>query len=74
MDVYRMRAALLVREGRIQLIATYGGFTEALAVRGVELMEQAIVDLDDVPLDVLWHRFLAWTAPLNAQAVPAEAP
>jgi hypothetical protein len=57
-------------QGRTQLIAAYGGFTDALAVRGVELMEQAIVDLDEVPPDELWRRFLAWTAPLNAPVVP----
>jgi hypothetical protein len=49
-------------QGRVQMIAVYAGFTPELAMRAVELMEQAIVA--GLPLDGLFERFVEWTAPL----------
>lgn len=50
------------KQGRVQLIAAHGGYTRRLAERGVELMEQAIVD--GLPPEELFGRFVEWTAPL----------
>lgn len=52
-------------DGRVQLLAAQGGYTPELAVRAVELMELAIADLGEVPVDELYRRFLAWTKPLE---------
>jgi hypothetical protein len=47
--------------GRMLLVAAHGGYTAALAIHAVTLMEQALRDLGYLPPEELWRRFLAWT-------------
>lgn len=52
-------------EGRRRLAAAHQR-TGDLPVVAYEMLEQAVRDLpSDLPLAVLWDRFVAWTAPVR---------
>jgi hypothetical protein len=46
-----------------QLLVQAYGRTPALAERASDLLFEAVPDLDEVPLAVLFDRFIAWTEP-----------
>lgn len=39
-----------------------------MAERAVDLLYEAVPDLDGVPLAVMFDRFIAWTEPVGAAA------